>query len=226
MSRKTGKVVLLGVIVLAGVSIFLFLTQFKRPVSLFSQNQSNQKMGKVESLSFHVLTLQKKVEENKKGSKEKAVWEIRSPAFKEGGFIPKKFTADGENISPPLSWSQPPKGTKSIALIVEDPDAPIGIFTHWIIYNIPPTIRELPAGIPKKRVLKSIGGAKQGKNDFGKIGYGGPSPPPGPPHRYIFKIYALKETLDLSPGVRRGEFLKTIQNKQIKVATLMGKYGR
>ncbi|MEA1965279.1 MAG: YbhB/YbcL family Raf kinase inhibitor-like protein, partial [Candidatus Aerophobetes bacterium] len=161
----------------------------------------------------------------KKGGKQMA-WEIKSSAFKEGEVIPKRFTADGENISPPLSWNSPPEGTRALALIVEDPDAPGGVFTHWIIYDIPPNITELPAGIPKEEKLESVGEAKQGKNDFGNIGYGGPSPPPGPAHRYIFKLYALKEKLELSAGAGRKKFLKAIKKKEIEVTQLTGKYGR
>lgn len=154
------------------------------------------------------------------------VWKLQSSTFSEGSKIPAKFTADGENISPPLSWTFPPEKTKSLALICEDPDAPVGVFTHWIIYNIPSHIIEFPAGIPRKEELQELEGAKQGKNDFGDIGYSGPSPPPGSPHRYIFKLYALKESPDLKAGAKRKKFLKTVKNKQIEVAQLTGKYGR
>lgn len=219
MAKKTSNVkFMLGTIVII-LAVFLLVTQFVKIGSLFSPTQLEEEKEKVKGISSQIVTLQKKEGKN-------ITWEIKSSAFGEGDFIPKKFTADGENISPPLFWGLPPEGTKSIALIMEDPDAPIGIFTHWIIYDIPPDIRELPANIPKERVLESIGGAKQGKNDFGKIGYGGPSPPPGRPHRYIFRIYALKEKLQLPAGVRRKEFLEAVKDKEIEVAELMGKYGR
>src|SRR5437762_6437024 len=110
--------------------------------------------------------------------------ELTSTAFKEGDTIPKQYTGDGTNAPPPLKWADPPAGTKSFALICEDPDAPRGTFTHWVMWNLPAEARELGEGAPP-------GGAIQGKNDFGKIGYGGPAPPPGKPHRYVFRLDAL-----------------------------------
>jgi len=204
------------------LAVWLF---FFQPAPLSEEKVSAIIEKKIDKLSSQIKTLQKGEIEHLKGGKQMTC-QIKSSAFKEGEVIPKKFTADGENISPPLSWSSPPEETEALALILEDPDAPSGVFTHWIIYNIPPNITELPARIPKEEELESVGGAKQGKNDFGDIGYGGPSPPPGPAHRYILKLYALKEKLELPSGVKRKEFLKAIKKKEIEVTQLMGKYSR
>lgn len=174
---------------------------------------------------LQIKTLQEKNIKHIKKDKQ-MLWKIKSSVFKQGEFIPKRFTKDGENISPPLFWSSPPEGTKALALIVEDPDAPLGVFTHWIIYNISPNIKELPINIPKKEKIESLGGAKQGRNDFGNIGYEGPSPPFGSPHRYIFKLYALKEKLELPLKVKRKKFLEAVKKKQIQVTELIGKYKR
>src|SRR5262249_933982 len=106
--------------------------------------------------------------------------ELSSTAFREGEIIPKEYTADGKDVSPSLRWGEPPAATKSFALICDDPDAPRGIWVHWVLFNLPVDARELPQGVPTKESLPD--GAKQGTNDFGKIGWGGPSPPPGKPH--------------------------------------------
>ena len=116
--------------------------------------------------------------------------EIRSSSFDEGGFIPGKYTCDGIDVSPPLEWSSVPEGTKTFALICDDPDAPMGTWVHQVIFNIPGNIRELQENVPHQKILKN--GGKQGENDFRKIGYGGPCPPRGT-HRYYFKINALDE---------------------------------
>lgn len=150
--------------------------------------------------------------------------ELHSTAFSEGAAIPKPYTADGADQSPPLSWAEPPAGTKSLALICEDPDAPRGIWVHWVLFNLPGDTRELKEGVPAKETLDN--GAKQGKNDFGKIGYGGPSPPKGKPHRYFFKLYALDATLDLPAGATRKELLDAMKGHIRAEGQLMGKYGR
>src|SRR5215831_16591109 len=121
--------------------------------------------------------------------------QLTSTAFTEDGNIPKQHTGDGKDISPELHWSGAPTGTKSFALICDDPDAPRGTWVHWVVFNLPPAKTVLPEGVPTTGKLAS--GAVQGKNDFGKLGYGGPSPPKGKPHRYFFKIYALDAVLDL-----------------------------
>ena len=118
---------------------------------------------------------------------------IRSSAFAHGGMIPKKFTCDGADISPSLSWSKGPEETKSYALISDDPDAPMGTWVHWVIYNLPASVKELTENVPKTGQLDN--GALQGKNDFGNFGYGGPCPPGGT-HRYYFKVYALDITIN------------------------------
>src|SRR5262245_39903925 len=120
--------------------------------------------------------------------------EVSSSAFREGEAIPKQYTGDGKNVSPPIRWEGGPSNTKSYALICEDPDAPVGIWTHWIVFNIPADKDALEEGVPSRDLFPD--GTKQGRNDFGKIGYGGPAPPKGKPHRYFFKLYALDTQLD------------------------------
>ncbi len=151
-------------------------------------------------------------------------FEIKSSAFQHGGDIPKKYTCEGADVSPPLNWTSPPEGTKSIALICDDPDAPVGTWIHWVFFGLPPDTRELPEGVPTHKVLPS--GGKQGINDFGNIGYGGPCPPPGPAHRYFFKLYALNTELDLKPGATKKELLKAMGKQTLAQAELMGRYRR
>jgi Raf kinase inhibitor-like YbhB/YbcL family protein len=129
--------------------------------------------------------------------------EVTSTALKAGETIPKQYTGDGADRSPPLYWSELPSGTKSITLICDDPDAPRGTWVHWVLFNLPAHTRALEEGVPTTENLDK--GAKQGKNDFGNIGYGGPAPPKGKPHRYFFKLYALDVTLDLSPGATKAQ---------------------
>ncbi len=149
--------------------------------------------------------------------------EIKSTAFKEGELIPGKYTCDNIDISPPLEWSQVPSGLKSFALICDDPDAPMGTYVHWVLFNLPENARDLPENVPKMEVLNN--GAKQGKNDFGKTGYGGPCPPGGT-HRYYFKIYALDKELDSRPGITKRELLKAMEGHILAEAQLMGRYRR
>ena len=149
--------------------------------------------------------------------------QLTSSAFEEGRFIPSKYTCDGENISPPLKWSNLPKGTKSLAMISDDPDAPIGTWVHWVIYNIPSSISEFEESIPTDKEL--LNGAKQGINDFKKIGYGGPCPPSGA-HRYFFKLYALDLELKLEPGVTKTDLLKAMEGHILEMGQLMGTYQR
>jgi len=148
---------------------------------------------------------------------------IKSSAFNEGELIPIKYTCDGINVSPPLSWSDSPQGTKSFALISDDPDAPMGTWVHWVIYNIPPDINELPENMPSSRILPN--GAIQGVTDFGSTGYGGPCPPSGT-HRYYFKIYALDTILDLNSEVRKKQLVEAMEDHIIDQGQLMGKYKR
>jgi len=148
---------------------------------------------------------------------------VKSEAFEEGGMIPKKYTCDGEDASPPLSWTGVPEGTEALALICDDPDAPVGTWVHWVIFNIPPDTTGLSENIPPERVLES--GARQGRNDFGNIGYGGPCPPRGT-HRYYFKLYALDKKVDLEPGVTKDELLKAMEGHVLAEGRLMGRYKR
>jgi Raf kinase inhibitor-like YbhB/YbcL family protein len=149
--------------------------------------------------------------------------EIQSPAFKEGATIPAKYTCDSLDISPPIEWSKGPAGTKSYALICDDPDAPGGTWVHWVIYNIPDNIQELSENVPKMESLNN--GARQGKSDFGSFGYGGPCPPGGT-HRYYFKIYALDFILDHNPAITKKELLRVIENHILEEGQLMGRYKR
>ena len=149
--------------------------------------------------------------------------ELKSSAFEPGGMIPPKYTCDGENVSPPLSWQAPPEGTRSLALICDDPDAPMGTWVHWVLFNLPADTAQLTENIPTSRELP--GGARQGKNDFGKIGYGGPCPPSGT-HRYFFKIYALDTPLQLQPGATKSQLLKAMEGHIIARGQLMGRYKR
>jgi len=149
--------------------------------------------------------------------------EIASTAFDDGGLIPPKYTCDGADISPPLHWEDVPEGTKSIALICDDPDAPAGTWVHWVLFNLPAETRELAENIPPDRTLPN--GARQGTSDFGRIGYGGPCPPSGT-HRYFFKIYALDTQIDLAAGAKKAQLLKAIEGHILEQGQLIGKYKR
>jgi Raf kinase inhibitor-like YbhB/YbcL family protein len=149
---------------------------------------------------------------------------ISSEAFKENGTIPDEYTCEGEDISPPLSWQGLPAGTKSIALIMDDPDAPGRTFVHWVIYNIPGSMQKLAKGIPKKEKLDD--GSRQGMTDFGRAGYGGPCPPRGKPHRYFFKIYAIDKMLDLPSGASREDVETAMKGHVLAKGELSGKYAR
>jgi Raf kinase inhibitor-like YbhB/YbcL family protein len=155
--------------------------------------------------------------------KEVRIMEIKSSAFKNGAVMPSKYTCDNIDISPPLEWSQVPDGTKTFALICDDPDAPMGTWVHWVLFNIPGNVTELHENIPKVEVLQN--GTRQGKSDFGKIGYGGPCPPRGT-HRYYFRIYALDKELDTKPGITRKELLKAMEGHILAEGQLMGRYQR
>ena len=149
---------------------------------------------------------------------------LSSIAFQDGEIIPAKYTCEGQDISPPLMWSELPQGTQSLALIVDDPDAPGGVFTHWVVFNILPDSRQLPAAIPTQAQLSS--GALQGKNDFGRIGYGGPCPPLGRPHRYRFTLYALDRALGLKAGVSKKQVVDAMQGHILAQGQLTGTYQR
>ena len=148
---------------------------------------------------------------------------ITSPAFEDGGLIPAKYTCDGADISPPLQWDAVPEETKSIALICDDPDAPMGTWVHWVLFNLPTETREMAENIPADETLPN--GAKQGTSNFGRIGYGGPCPPSGT-HRYFFKIYALDTEIDLAAGANKRELLTAMEGHIIGQGQLIGKYKR
>jgi Raf kinase inhibitor-like YbhB/YbcL family protein len=149
---------------------------------------------------------------------------ISSASFQNGKDIPKKFTCDGEDVSPALSWTDAPSGSNSFALIADDPDAPRGTWTHWVLFDLPSTTTSLPEAVPK--IGDVTAGGRQGVNDFSRIGYGGPCPPPGKPHRYFFKLYALDSKLNLKAGVSKQEVEQAMQDHILIKAELMGKYGR
>ncbi len=147
-----------------------------------------------------------------------------SKAFQDGQPIPVQYTGDGRDLSPPLQWSDPPENTRGFAVICEDPDAPRGVWTHWLLLNIPAESRELTEGVAKSPTLPD--GSVQGANDFGKVGYGGPAPPPGKPHRYFFKLYALDQRLDLPAGTKKDRVAAALQGHILAEAQHMGTYGR
>jgi Raf kinase inhibitor-like YbhB/YbcL family protein len=150
--------------------------------------------------------------------------ELTSSAFQEGQPIPRQHTGDGKDVSPALKWTDPPAGTKSFALVCDDPDAPRKTWIHWVLFNVAAESRELGEGVPAQETLP--GGARQGKNDFGKIGYGGPAPPRGKPHRYFFKLYALDTLLDLPAGASKADLVKAMEGHVLGEVQLMGTYAR
>ena len=149
---------------------------------------------------------------------------LRSPDFADGANIPRPFTCDGEDRSPALEWSSAPPGTKTFALIADDPDAPAGTWVHWVIYNIPGATHALKGGMEKKEQLAD--GSRQGRNDFHKTGYNGPCPPPGKAHRYFFKLYALSAELTLAPGATKSDVERAIEGHMLARTEWMGRYRR
>ncbi len=147
--------------------------------------------------------------------------QVSSKSFLNNQTIPSRYTCDGENISPPLVWSEVPDKTRSIAIICDDPDAPSGDWVHWLIYNIDPNINELPENIPLKRIID--GNTRQGINDFGKTGYGGPCPPSGN-HRYFFRLFALDTVLDLKENAKKKDLLNAMKNHVVAEGELIGLY--
>lgn len=155
-------------------------------------------------------------------------FELTSSAFESGGAIPSRYTCDGEDVSPPLAWGDPPEGTKTYALIVDDPDAPGGTFVHWVVYDVPGHFGDLPEDVGGAQRLENLGEAKQGENGFGDVGWGGPCPPRGSTHRYVFRLHALDATLGLDPGVAREEVERVMEGHGhvLGVAELTGTYAR
>ncbi|MCD6583975.1 MAG: YbhB/YbcL family Raf kinase inhibitor-like protein [Candidatus Omnitrophota bacterium] len=150
--------------------------------------------------------------------------EVKSSAFNNGEYIPSRYSCDSLNYSPPLEWEDVPPQTKSFVIICDDPDAPFKVWVHWVVYNIPSNRRKLEENIPHQGVLED--GTLQGINDFRRIGYGGPCPPPGATHRYFFKVYALDTVLDLKEGATKKEVLKKIKGHILDKGELIGLYKR
>jgi Raf kinase inhibitor-like YbhB/YbcL family protein len=148
---------------------------------------------------------------------------LTSTAFSDGGLIPRRYTCDGEDVSPPLAWRDAPAGTRSFALICDDPDAPAKVWVHWVIYNLPATVTDLPEAVPPDPELPR--GGRQGRNDFGRLGYGGPCPPSGT-HRYFFRLYALDALLDLAPGATKGDLVRKMAGHILAETVLVGRYAR
>jgi len=146
-----------------------------------------------------------------------------SEAFSEGAMIPTRYTCDGEDVSPPLSWTDLPPETGSFALICEDPDAPVGTWDHWVLFNIPASATGLPEAVPATATLDD--GSVHGNNSWGRLGYGGPCPPGGT-HRYIFSLFALDIKLDLKSGATKSGLLKAMEGHILARTRLMGKYRR
>ena len=149
---------------------------------------------------------------------------LSSTAFKERDKIPVKYTCDGQDISPALTWDEPPQLTEAFVLIVDDPDAPGGVFTHWVLFNIPVNIYHFGEGIPTQEQLEN--GALQGKNDFGRTGYGGPCPPSGSSHMYRFSIYALDKRLNLKAGASKKQVIDAMRGHILAQGQLTGMYQR
>jgi Raf kinase inhibitor-like YbhB/YbcL family protein len=155
---------------------------------------------------------------------EKVIMQLTSTAFTEGAAIPAKYTCDQADLSPSLKWTGAPAQARSFVLIVDDPDAPVGIWTHWVLYDLPASVADLSENQPKTPTLSN--GAKQGLNDFRRPGYGGPCPPPGKPHRYFFRLYALDTLLGLKPGATRKEVESAMAGHALAQCQLMGTYKR
>jgi hypothetical protein len=153
-----------------------------------------------------------------------ATLELTSEAFGPQEAIPQRFTCDGEDISPPLSWSAPPDATRSFVLIMDDPDAPMGTWVHWVLFNVPSDERALPENVPAEEQLSD--GSLHGKNSWGRSDYGGPCPPSGSTHRYVFKLYALDTQLDLEAGATKKQVLDAIDGHVLGYGELVGTYSR
>jgi Raf kinase inhibitor-like YbhB/YbcL family protein len=150
---------------------------------------------------------------------------LTSSAFAEGAPIPEEYTCQGKDISPPLKWSGVPSEAKSLALIMDDPDAPMGTWVHWVLYDLASSMTELPQGMSAREHI-GAGSGKEGLNDFKRLGYGGPCPPPGKPHRYFFKLYALDTTLDLKPGAKKKDLERAMEKHILGQGQLIGTYKR
>jgi len=150
--------------------------------------------------------------------------ELRTTSFTPGGFIPRRFTCEAADLSPALTWTDPPVGTQSFAIIEDDPDAPSGTFVHWLVYDLPAPSHRLPEGLSGNNQIP--GGGRQGINDFSRTGYSGPCPPPGRPHRYFIRLYALDAKTNLPPAATRKELESAMQGHILAQAELMGRFQR
>jgi Raf kinase inhibitor-like YbhB/YbcL family protein len=158
------------------------------------------------------------------GSNPAAALRVTSPAFRDGAPIPAKHTCDGADVSPALAWEGTPKGTRSLALICDDPDAPGGTWVHWVLFCLPPSAKGLPEGV--RKVVGLPDGSRQGLSDFKRTGYGGPCPPAGKPHRYFFKVYALDAALDLQGAVTKARLEAAMKGHILAQGALVGTYRR
>jgi len=149
---------------------------------------------------------------------------LHSPAFEHTTRMPAQYTCDGKDVSPPLEWGPLPPGTKSIAVIAQDPTVEGENFVHWVLYDLPPSTRSLPAGVPRTEALRS--GARQGRNDYGTIGYRGPCPSPGKGHEYWFRVYALDARLHLPRRPNGRDLMRALPDHTLRVAETMGSYSR
>jgi Raf kinase inhibitor-like YbhB/YbcL family protein len=158
------------------------------------------------------------------GTGREPAMKLTSPDIAQGSPIPRAFTADGADLSPTLAWQGAPDGTRAFALVVDDPDAPVGLWVHWVVYDLPAGASGLSQGQPRTATL--AGGARQGRNSWSRLGWNGPSPPPGRPHRYVFKLYALDGHLGLDPGATAEKVEAAMKGRVLAEASLMGTYGR
>ena len=150
--------------------------------------------------------------------------QLTTPAFTPGGILPAQFTADGPDQSPPLAWSGAPEGTRAFALIMDDPDAPGGLWTHWVVFDLPATASGLDQDVPRTATLAN--GGRQGSNTWGRLGWNGPAPPPGKAHRYAFRIFALSAPLDLAPGAGVAAVKAAMKGKVLAEGSLTASYRR
>ncbi len=152
--------------------------------------------------------------------------ELHSDAFPHGGWIPRRHSGEGDDLSPPLRWSDVPQGTGAFTLVMDDPDAPAGLWIHWVLYNLPPEVRDLPEGVPPLKQLDNgaLHGASWGVKNFSRRGYGGPLPPPGPAHHYRFRLTALQAPLSLSAGATAAELRAAMAGHSLAEAELIGRY--
>lgn len=171
-----------------------------------------------------VVTIAAQSPNQPKGGQSSMAFTVSSPAFASGTTIPNAYTCQGPDISPPLNWSGSPTQTISFALVVDDPDAPVGTWVHWVMWNIPAATNFVPENVSKQE--RVAGGVMQGRNDFGKVGYNGPCPPSGKNHRYFFRLYALGVKLTLPPGTKRKELDAAMEGHILARAEYMGTYQR